>query len=174
MTSVNFVRCPYCQEANLPDVGRCRSCGADLVEARYRETSNVTDIIEREESSPRWGATAFTGDHQLILYLRASNQSVKVNLHPQGSAIVGRQRAAELDGMTAVDLTPYGALESGVSRAHARLDWRDGKLYLSDLGARNGTFLNRKQLKPDETRVLRDGDEIMLATMTLHVIFKAP
>ena len=44
-----------------------------------------------------------------------------------------------------------------VSRKHAKLFWRDGKVCVKDLGSTNGTFLNEDEI--DRTEVpLRSGD----------------
>ena len=61
-----------------------------------------------------------------------------------------------------LDLTPYGALEKGVSRIHAAICRNDDTLTLVDKGSANGTHLNGQRLVPDQPRVLRDGDEIRL------------
>src|SRR5579864_3565388 len=49
-------------------------------------------------------------------------------------------------------------LEETVSRRHARLDHRDGRWYLSDLGSANGTYVNGARVV-EEVEV-RAGDEL--------------
>ncbi len=64
-----------------------------------------------------------------------------------GSVLVGRDEEAELR----FDV-------SGVSRKHARLTVNDaGEVRLTDLGSRNGSFVNAQRV---ETVELRDGDEL--------------
>jgi DNA-binding winged helix-turn-helix (wHTH) protein len=48
----------------------------------------------------------------------------------------------------------------GVSRRHARIDVRDGRATLVDLGSKNGTFVDGARL--EGPRALRDGDTIRL------------
>lgn len=48
-----------------------------------------------------------------------------------------------------------------LSRQHARFDWRDGSLWLEDLGSTNGTYVNRNRL--EAPRQLRPGDVIHFA-----------
>jgi len=52
-----------------------------------------------------------------------------------------------------------------VSRRHARIDLANGVATLTDLGSKNGTFLNRERLR--RPRKLVDGDEIRIGTVTL-------
>jgi len=48
--------------------------------------------------------------------------------------------------------------DAQVSRMHARIDMVEGKLFLHDLGSRNGTLLNARPI--DAPVALREGDEI--------------
>jgi pSer/pThr/pTyr-binding forkhead associated (FHA) protein len=71
-----------------------------------------------------------------------------------------------------IDLTPFGALEKGVSRMHAAIEKSDDVLTLVDMGSSNGTHLNGQRLRPDQPRVLRDGDEVRLGKLVAHIYFK--
>ena len=52
---------------------------------------------------------------------------------------------------------------STISRLHVRVDCDGDTFTLTDLNSTNGTFVNGEQLKPRETRVLQDGDTVLLA-----------
>ncbi len=54
-----------------------------------------------------------------------------------------------------------------LSREHARIDFRDGKFVLSDLGSRNGTAVNGSLLSTSQP--LNNGDTIELGSNTLVV-----
>ncbi|KUJ84896.1 FHA domain-containing protein [Microbulbifer flavimaris] len=56
---------------------------------------------------------------------------------------------------------------SHLSRRHARLEVRDGLLFVTDLGSANGTYLNNKRVV--ETRVRR-GDELRFDTLSFSVV----
>jgi pSer/pThr/pTyr-binding forkhead associated (FHA) protein len=71
-----------------------------------------------------------------------------------------------------VDLNPFGALQTGVSRVHAKLMMTNDQLYVQDLSSTNGTYLHRRRLKPDEPSLLRKGDELMLARMRISIMFR--
>jgi hypothetical protein len=71
-----------------------------------------------------------------------------------------------------VDLTPYGALDRGVSREHARLHTENDQLYVTDLGSTNGTFLAGERLQPNTPTLLRKGAELMLGRLAIQVMFR--
>jgi hypothetical protein len=70
-----------------------------------------------------------------------------------------------------VDMTPYGAVDRGVSRAHARLHIEGRKLYVTDLGSTNGTYISNKKLTPNKPQVLRKGEDLMLGRLSVRVLF---
>ena len=51
--------------------------------------------------------------------------------------------------------------EPGVSRQHARIEERDGRWTIRDLGSQNGTFVNGREIQAEEP--LREGDQIQIA-----------
>lgn len=71
-----------------------------------------------------------------------------------------------------VDLTPYGAIDRGVSREHAQLEIADEKLYVTDLDSTNGTFLAGQRLEPGVKTVIRKGDELLLGRLAVQVLFR--
>lgn len=50
-----------------------------------------------------------------------------------------------------------------VSRIHARLELREGAIYLTDLHSTNGTFQNGVRLLPERPYLLQSGDEVAFA-----------
>ncbi len=70
------------------------------------------------------------------------------------------------------DLTRFGAHDRGVSRTHALLRFADDKITLTDLNSANGTFLNTKKIAPNDPQPLKDGDEIMLGSLSMIVRFE--
>jgi anti-anti-sigma factor len=57
-----------------------------------------------------------------------------------------------------------------VSRVHACIERRDGRVVLRDLGSTNGTFHNGRLLRDDEAE-LRDGDRVSLGPLEFAVAF---
>lgn len=70
-----------------------------------------------------------------------------------------------------IDLSAYGAYESGVSRRHASIMFWNRGLFLMDEDSPNGTFLNEERLPPHEPRMLRFGDRIRIGRLVLGVSF---
>src|SRR5690606_489019 len=70
-----------------------------------------------------------------------------------------------------IDLTPFDALRKGVSRRHAAILVREGRVTIKDLDSTNGTRLNNFELIKENEYRLRHGDEISLGQLQLQVSF---
>lgn len=71
-----------------------------------------------------------------------------------------------------IDLTPYGAMDRGVSRHHLRIHFHDGRLYVTDMASTNGTFIGKVRLEPNTPMVLRKGDELTLGRLPIQILFR--
>ncbi|MCS6940890.1 MAG: zinc ribbon domain-containing protein [Roseiflexus sp.] len=67
-----------------------------------------------------------------------------------------------------IDLGPYGALDQGVGRRHARIFVQGGQVLIEDLDSVNGTLVNGQRVLPHQSRALSDGDQITLGRMLLR------
>ncbi|MBO4696915.1 MAG: FHA domain-containing protein [Lachnospiraceae bacterium] len=56
-----------------------------------------------------------------------------------------------------------------VSRTHARLTRKDGKLYIEDMNATNGTYVNGERIRPGNPVPLEVGDRFRLADEEFQV-----
>lgn len=70
-----------------------------------------------------------------------------------------------------VDLSSFGAIEKGVSRKHVMLLQHGTRLYILDLGSKNGTYINGKVLRAGSICELKDNNEISLGKLKLSVTF---
>jgi len=70
-----------------------------------------------------------------------------------------------------VDLTPYNAIQSGVSRHHLDIVRQDAGLYVRDKGSRNGTALNDKVLDPETLYPIHDGDTLDVGALPITLWF---
>jgi hypothetical protein len=75
-------------------------------------------------------------------------------------------------GEDEIDLTPYGAMDRGVSRVHSQLHLEAGKVYITDLGSTNGTYISGTRLEANTPTVLRKGDELLLGRLAVQVLFR--
>ena len=77
---------------------------------------------------------------RLVLHFENGKRAF-VDLRPGDRVIVGR---ADDNGPADIglDLTPYGAAQSGVSRQHAAFSYPDGMIHIEDLKTTNGTQID--------------------------------
>lgn len=68
--------------------------------------------------------------------------------------------AGKIQGLSDIVLS-----DASVSRLHARFDKEDGMVTVTDLDSTNGTFVNGRRLKANETSFLRSGDELRLGIL---------
>ena len=73
-----------------------------------------------------------------------------------------------------IDLSSYGAYDSGVSRRHATLVLTKHGLFLLDEGSPNGTFLNEQRIAPKDPCALKFGDQIRIGRLVLEVSLDYP
>jgi pSer/pThr/pTyr-binding forkhead associated (FHA) protein len=76
--------------------------------------------------------------------------------------------------MPDIDLSPYRAYSSGVSRLHAVIRRGISQIVLTDLESANGTFVNGKRIEPNEEQALAHGDVIALGKLKIQILLKAP
>jgi pSer/pThr/pTyr-binding forkhead associated (FHA) protein len=93
---------------------------------------------------PQWQVKALTGP--------LSGKMILID----GTKVIGRDPGC--------DIVVTGA---HVSRRHAELSIRSGKLWVKDLGSSNGSFVNGK--RNDET-VLKNGDEVKFDAVTFKIV----
>lgn len=106
---------------------------------------------------------------EVILLIRGMVERVSVTENT--SFVMGRyEMGATKD--EEIDLTPYGALDRGVSRAHAKIHLENEQLYVTDLGSTNGTYLGGNRLTPNEPTMLRKGDELLLGRLAIQILFR--
>lgn len=59
---------------------------------------------------------------------------------------------------------------SKVSRKHAMIEVISGKIYLTDLGSKNGTYVNRGSRLEEGQRVeIKEGDEVIIGKIFLKL-----
>jgi CheY-like chemotaxis protein/pSer/pThr/pTyr-binding forkhead associated (FHA) protein len=81
-------------------------------------------------------------------------------------------RAAGTGGLKAhIDLSRYEATNSGVSRIHMTLHYRDNHFYVEDMESVNGTYLNGDPIQPRTMIQLKNADEIRLGQLRLYIYF---
>jgi hypothetical protein len=149
----------------------CEECGLSL----WGDAQGQVSTRKLEEESNQfsvksgWGTATFQEMNQVIIHIRDASEPVTIR--PAEEYLIGRHDASS--GIAPdLDLTPFGALDKGVSRIHAALRRGDDVLSIVDLDSANGTYLNGQRLAAHQPRLLRDGDEIRLGKLVFHIYFK--
>ena len=97
---------------------------------------------------------------------------------PQLVVVSGRMRGAGFDippGRSEIGREAGVAIlldDQDVSRHHAVLERAGSRVVLTDPGSTNGTWVNRRQLRPGDSRDRfepRDGDEVRLGSVALRL-----
>jgi len=106
---------------------------------------------------------------EIILVIRGMVERLVMSDHK--TIVLGRTDI-KTRTMPNVDLTPYGALDRGVSREHCSLHIDGDKIFVTDLGSTNGTWLATERLIPHQPRQLRKGEELLLGRLPVQVLFR--
>jgi hypothetical protein len=165
-------KCPHCGRENTDSDAYCYACGHILLSTLRQlvdATTRLEDVYQRLEPQRRWGTAYFARQNRLKFTFRDSGEVLLVDLGKE--SVIGRAHDQESIPQPDVDLTPYGAVEHGVSRIHLTLTRDHDTIFVTDLGSANSTFLNGQRLMPHEPRVLRDSDEIRLGRLVFRVNF---
>lgn len=149
----------------------CEDCGENLIteELTVLSTRQLDSASDELAAKATWGTARFGQQASIIIRIRDASEPLI--LQPAKRLTLGRWDTTSKQKPD-LDLTPYGALEKGVSRMHAMITRSEDTLTLIDMGSVNGTHLNGQRLVPDQPRVLRDGDEIRLGKLIAHIYFK--
>jgi pSer/pThr/pTyr-binding forkhead associated (FHA) protein len=163
--------CTNCGHDNPEGSNFCGRCGSALTppgEATVRvptgdTTKNIPQMVEEHGSEP----------------LTAEEEAAVTGL-PQGSALLIVQRGANAGArfLLDTDVVTAGRHQSSdiflddisVSRKHATFTRTPEGFVVKDLGALNGTYVNRDLV---EERLLRHGDEVQIGKFRL-VFFASP
>jgi hypothetical protein len=128
------------------------------------------------EQAPAWGRPAppelaptnDTATGALHLHITLGERTFNWSL-AEANAILGRRDPAT-GRVPDLDLWP----DTAVSRRHARITYRTGRYYLTDLGSTNGTEVNGRELRQQSEQALNAGDEILMGEKTRIQVTQAP
>lgn len=166
--SPSLTACPRCNEPIRPGELACRNCGYLIPtisnEASTRSLPHATESFEARRAPigniPRHFQRVTLVINGHLLVLPASAQ-----------LIIGRADPTSTARNPDVDLSPYDAMEMGVSRQHIAITWKNDLIYVVDIGSTNGTMLNGQRLLNGIARLLRDGDELIIGHLPVRVRF---
>ncbi len=172
------MKCLICDKQNRPGATICEYCGQPLINlsdaSRYK-TGRLDTIeipwkpyVAPPEPRERPG-TGLLHDSPFIT-LEVADTGQRLHIKSQGHVSLGRSDA-DSDWQPTVDLTPYGAVENGVSRVHADLFFENDQVFLLELGSANGTRVNGAAVQMGLARQLYNGDELEFGRLRMRISF---
>jgi hypothetical protein len=175
-----MVKCPTCTYASNPDEAlKCEKCGVILPETRHsllrsplKQTGLLSPASLHTEAKVREQHVGKLARTDLALYVADVEEPLIVPL--TRDLWLGRYGGTDVETPAQIDLAPFGALESGVSRKHAVLRRLGPDVVIIDMGSTNGTWLNGVPLRPNQPVTLRSGDRVLLARLLLQVYLPEP
>ncbi len=148
-----MIACPECRAEHLPGTLFCDRCGAAVHPAAQAHVARAprpsspaappgppaAPARRRPETLPPPPATAQPHLRVTIAHARHDLTLREAIIH------IGRADP-DIGFSPELDLTPFGALERGVSRRHATIQWAEGGYVLIDQHSNNGTWLEGARL----------------------------
>lgn len=168
-----MIVCSNCKHNNMAGAMFCSECGTQLVGTDQLVTQSISTSQVREtlseapKSSP---APVINLNNWATLHLLDTGQVLP--LSDRNEFTLGRVGEGQ-PIMPDIDLSPYQAYTSGVSRLHAVLKRDARRVMIMDLGSSNGTFVNGKRLNPNIDQPINNGDIIALGKLKIQVLLKA-
>lgn len=168
------MNCPSCEQEVPAGTVYCPACARPITAPVTRRpdpkpadvSADPPDMEERLCPAPGCGQPLAEGE-ELCSYCgksveRSAEESANTLIFPWGRHTVKSGESVTLGRSHPPferELAEYG----NVGRSHARIDLRDGKLWVIDLASQNGTYIDGKRLPPDSAELLRPGQVLRLA-----------
>jgi hypothetical protein len=168
-----MISCPHCQHKEIVGAIFCSDCGAPLVSFEYEFPSAASEPgAEKVSESTRTPPPFPVAPLGSVLSLHIIDTGEILPLTLSEEITLGRS-SQDQPIIPDVDLSPYKAYESGVSRLHASLKVYEDAVMVVDLGSANGTRLNGKKLLPNIPQLLAHGDVITLGKFKIQVLIRS-
>jgi len=135
-----------------------------VFETRHLDSTASARMLASRDASPLDPGLPW------VLEFRVVGSPTTIQLRLKDVMVLGRADP-ERDMNPEIDLTPFDALSKGVSRRHAVILVRNGRVTVKDLDSTNGTRLNNFELIKETEYRLRHGDELALSHLHLQVLF---
>lgn len=168
-----MIICSNCQHENVSGTLFCVECGTQLDDGVETLTTKsvtqdqiVDDLKKRDATVDPPSSPA---NSWISLHLMDSGKILP--LASRAEFTMGRLSEGQ-PIMPDIDLTPYQAYASGVSRLHAVIKREANSTIVMDLGSSNGTYLNGRRLNPHTEEELKHGDVVALGKLKIQVLLR--
>lgn len=166
-----MISCPSCNHTELSGALFCSKCGAQLISIAGEHTNNIrTASIEdfaRTEIPPFPEPPSDLSKSRVALLIIDNDEIIHVE--GEDEFTLGRSTKGQTI-IPDIDLSPYQAYESGVSRLHANINIGISGVALKDLGSANGTRLNGLRIEPHQEQPLKNGDILTFGKLKIQVL----
>lgn len=168
-----MILCPNCLHEEMVGALFCSECGAQLIFSDGVPTSTIRPLPDTAPTSPQ---KARSGAPPAIL--EPTSPGITLNLLNAGKVIpLGERKEATLGRVSQgqpiipdIDLTPYKAYETGVSRMHASIKVKEDLTTITDLGSVNGTRINGKKISAHIPYPIKNGDILTLGRFKIQIL----
>jgi hypothetical protein len=167
-----MIVCPNCQYKNAAGALFCAECGAQLDGVETLVTQAITDeqiAEDLKKKSVRTDTMPTPANSWISLHLMDSGKILP--LASRNEFTLGRLSEGQ-PIMPDIDLTPYQAYASGVSRLHAVVKRDVERVMVMDLGSSNGTYVNGRRINPHVEESLSHGDILALGKLKIQVLLR--
>jgi hypothetical protein len=168
-----MIICKNCQHENVSGTLFCTECGAQLdgIETLTTQTIAADQIAEDLSKKPvNMEPPSSPLNSWISLHLMDSGKVLP--LASRNEFTMGRLSEGQ-PIMPDIDLTPYQAYASGVSRLHAVVKREPSRVVIMDLGSSNGTYLNGRRLNPHSEEEIRHGDVVALGKLKIQILLRS-
>lgn len=149
---------------------------ADITNIRLQDktvnlpTANLSELAEDSDKMASWeptDRTDFESLSQVCLHFVDTGQIL--NLDPDREYVIGRKYPTQ-SIKPDIDLSPYSSYEWGISRLHAKVNTRDGKAIITDIGSSNGTWHAGNRLETNKAYEFQHGDVVFLGKLKIQIL----
>ena len=166
-----MITCPNCQHENLDGTVFCDNCGVQVEGEDPMVTAHITTIGDLDRADTKKQSSSIQEDMDTWASLHLLDSGEILPLADRTKFTLGRV-SDEQPIIPDIDLTPYQAYASGVSRLHAVLKRKGKGVVVSDLGSSNGTFLNGKRIEKHKDKPVNHGDIISLGKLKIQILIR--
>lgn len=168
------MKCESCGAEQLAGALYCAECGASLMVAQDEPDGTehpFTNVPPTSMSPELVGQQVETNTEaeSVRLVIPSSGRQITISLNEQ--IRVGRADPT-VSLYPEVDLTADGGAEFGVSRLHATISRSEEGVVIVDMSSTNGTILNNYTLPAELPYPLKNGDELRLGNLLIHVFLE--
>jgi len=170
-----MITCPNCSHKEMVGAFFCSECGSQLVFVNGVPTSSIHPIsgsfqksISEADSSEIKSSVPIS-PMDAIISMEILGSGIIVPIRGRKEVTIGRRSEGQ-PIVPDIDLTPYKALEAGVSRLHVSIQFFEKEITLTDLGSVNGTWINGKRISSHTPYPINPGDLIRLGKLEVLIL----